>query len=103
MTGWNGTSSASRKRASRVLAIAERRASGRVDLDDARVERLELVGFATVADAARSSAIEPIAQLQRAGIGVVMLTGDHPSTAESIATELGLLDGGVAWVHNSIG
>ena len=80
----------------RVLAIAERHASGRADLDDGRVNRLELVGFATVADAARSSAIEPIAQLQRAGIGVVMLTGDHPSTAETIATELGLLDGGVA-------
>ena len=80
----------------RVLAIAERHASGRADLDDERVNRLELVGFATVADAARSSAIEPIAQLQRAGIGVVMLTGDHPSTAETIAAELGLLDGGVA-------
>ena len=57
--------------------------------------RLELLGFVTVADVARPSAIAPIAQLQRAGIAVVMLTGDHPSTAEAIASELGLLDGGV--------
>ncbi len=64
----------------RVLAVAERRASGRADLDDARISRLELLGFVMVADAARPSAITPIAQLQRAGISVVMLTGDHPST-----------------------
>jgi cation-transporting P-type ATPase I len=79
----------------RVLAVAERHASGRVDLDDARVGRLELLGFVTVADIARPSAITPIAQLQRAGIAVVMLTGDHPSTAQAIASELGLLDGDV--------
>ena len=71
------------------------RASGRADLDDERVERLELLGFVTVADVARSSAIAPIAQLQHAGISVVMLTGDHPSTAAAIASELGLLDGHV--------
>ena len=79
----------------RVLAVAERDASGRADLDDERVERLELVGFVTVSDVARSSAIAPIAQLQHAGISVVMLTGDHPSTAAAIASELGLLDGDV--------
>ena len=77
----------------RVLAVAERPASGRADLDDARVARLELLGFVTVADAARPSAADPIAQLQRAGIGVVMVTGDHPGTARAIASELGLLDG----------
>jgi cation-transporting ATPase I len=79
----------------RVLAVAQRAASGRADLDDDRVDRLGLVGFVTVADVARPSAVEPIAQLQHAGIAVVMLTGDHPSTAEAIASELGLLDGGV--------
>lgn len=79
----------------RVLAVAERHASGRGDLDDERVERLELLGFVTVADVARSSAIAPIAQLRHAGISVVMLTGDHPSTAAAIASELGLLDGHV--------
>ncbi|HWS44270.1 MAG TPA: HAD-IC family P-type ATPase, partial [Acidimicrobiia bacterium] len=79
----------------RVLAVAERSASGRNDLDDDRVDRLELLGFITVADAARSSAVAPIAELQRAGLSVVMLTGDHPVTARTIAGELGLPDGRV--------
>ncbi|MGZ6954126.1 MAG: cation-translocating P-type ATPase [Acidimicrobiia bacterium] len=77
----------------RVLAVGERAASGRADLDDERVNRLELLGYVTVADMARPSAIKPIMQLHRAGIAVVMLTGDHPSTAQAIASELGLLDG----------
>ena len=33
--------------------------------------------------------------LRRAGISVVMITGDHPSTAEGIGAELGLLNHGV--------
>ncbi|HEY7136515.1 MAG TPA: HAD-IC family P-type ATPase [Acidimicrobiia bacterium] len=83
------------KQGLRVLAVAERGASGRVDLDDERVARLELRGFVTVADVARPSAMAPLAQLQRAGIAVVMLTGDHPTTAAAIASELGLLAGQV--------
>jgi cation-transporting ATPase I len=83
------------KQGLRVLAVAERSASGRADLDDERVARLELRGFLTVADVARPSAMAPVAQLQRAGIAVVMLTGDHPTTAAAIASELGLLAGQV--------
>lgn len=79
----------------RVLAIASRSASGRNDLDDARIVRLEFSGFVTVADVTRSSAAEPIAMLRDAGIAVVMLTGDHPRTAAAIGSELGLVDGGV--------
>ena len=77
----------------RVLAVAERSASDRDDLDDERIDRLELLGFVGVADAARPTASAPIAQLWQAGINVVMITGDHPSTAEAVATDLGLLNG----------
>jgi cation-transporting ATPase I len=79
----------------RVLAVAERAASGRADLDDARVDRLELLGFVAVADVVRASAAAPIDRLRRSGIAVVMLTGDHPETARSIGRELGLVDGAV--------
>jgi cation-transporting ATPase I len=79
----------------RVLAIAERPASGRNDFDDAHVTRLAFLGLVAVADVTRSSAAEPIAMLQRAGIAVVMLTGDHPHTAATIGSELGLIDGEV--------
>jgi cation-transporting ATPase I len=78
----------------RVLAIAERTASRRRHLDDDRVERLQLRGLLGLADATRPTAAEAVRRLRRAGINVVMLTGDHPSTAEAIGAELDLLDGG---------
>ncbi|MST32735.1 HAD-IC family P-type ATPase [Acidimicrobiaceae bacterium USS-CC1] len=81
------------RRGLRVLAVAERAASDRRDLDDRRIERLELLGFVGVADAARPSAAAPLEQLRQAGINCVMITGDHPSTARAVAAELGLLNG----------
>ncbi|MEV0132533.1 HAD-IC family P-type ATPase [Dactylosporangium sp. NPDC050688] len=78
----------------RVLAIAERAASGRRRLDEERVDNLEFRGLLGLADPTRATAAEAIDQLRRAGIKVLMLTGDHPSTAEAIAAELDLLNSG---------
>ncbi|MEU7872840.1 HAD-IC family P-type ATPase [Dactylosporangium sp. NPDC049140] len=78
----------------RVLAIAERAASARRRLDDERVDNLEFLGLLGLADPPRATAAEAVDRLRRAGIKVVMLTGDHPSTAAAIAAELDLLDGG---------
>ncbi|WP_326553763.1 HAD-IC family P-type ATPase [Micromonospora sp. NBC_01813] len=77
----------------RVLAVAGRAASGRRDLADDRVDQLELRGLLGLADPPRDSAAEAIRRLRLAGIAVVMLTGDHPSTAESIGAQLGLING----------
>ncbi|HEX6921357.1 MAG TPA: HAD-IC family P-type ATPase [Actinomycetes bacterium] len=79
----------------RVLAVAERDASGRGDLDDERVGRLGLVGLLAFSDPVRASAAAAVRGVLEAGVRVVMLTGDHPSTAEAIAAELGILDGTV--------
>ncbi|MET7402282.1 HAD-IC family P-type ATPase [Dactylosporangium sp. NPDC005572] len=78
----------------RVLAIAERAASSRGRLDDERVDGMEFLGLLGLADPSRPSAAEAVELLRRAGIRVLMLTGDHPSTAAAVAAELGLLDGG---------
>lgn len=78
----------------RVLAVAEREASDRGDLDDERLAGLELLGLLAMADPVRPSAAEAVRGLGEAGVRVVMITGDHPSTAEAIAAELGLVDGG---------
>lgn len=81
------------RRGLRVLAVAERPASSRADLDDDRVDRLRLLGFVALSDPVRPTAAASVATLAAAGVRVVMITGDHPSTAEGIAAELGLLDG----------
>jgi cation-transporting P-type ATPase I len=74
----------------RVLAVAQRAASTRRQLDDERIDRLEFIGLLGFSDPVRSTAAEAIEALRRAGVRVIMLTGDHPSTAKSIAAELGL-------------
>jgi cation-transporting P-type ATPase I len=77
----------------RVLAVAERAASSRRSLDASRVERLEFLGLLCLADPVRPTAAAAVETLRRAGIRAIMLTGDHPSTAEAIAVELGLPTG----------
>ena len=81
------------RRGYRVLAVAERPASDRADLDESRIAGLHLVGLLALADPIRPTAAEAVRQLQQAGVTIVMVTGDHPSTAESIAAELDALNG----------
>ena len=78
----------------RVLAVAERDASSRRDLREDRIERLRFTGLLALTDPVRDTAAAAIRGLRAAHVGVMMLTGDHPSTAEAIAAELDLLDGG---------
>ncbi|HCU94027.1 MAG TPA: hypothetical protein DHU96_15395 [Actinobacteria bacterium] len=81
------------RRGYRVLAVAEREASGRRDLREDRIDRLCLVGLLALTDPVRGTAAQAVRGLRAAGVEVVMLTGDHPSTAEAIAAELDLLNG----------
>ena len=62
--------------------------------DHAAVEALErdliFVGTVGMIDPPREEAAVAIAEARRAGIRVVMITGDHPKTAARIAADLGL-------------
>ena len=49
-----------------------------------------LAGLIAVADTIKDSTVEAIAQLKRAGIKVVMVTGDNHATAEAVAGKLGI-------------
>ena len=81
------------RRGLRVLAVAERPASASADLADERVSDMELLGFLGLADGVRPTAAAAVADLRAAGVSVVMITGDHPSTAAAIAKELQILNG----------
>jgi cation-transporting P-type ATPase I len=76
----------------RVLAVAERPYGGD-EVDDEDVRGLGFVGFLGLRDPVRPTSAESIERLRRAGIDTVMITGDHPITAHSVAAELGLADG----------
>ena len=52
----------------------------------------QLVGLAGLADPVRPKVPEAIAECYGAGVRVVMITGDHPQTARSIARQIGLRD-----------
>ncbi len=50
----------------------------------------QVVGWLAIADPVKASTPEAIAQLHADGVTVVMVTGDHRSTAEALARELGI-------------
>lgn len=77
----------------RVLAVAERPSTARPELPDDRVTGLQLLGLLGLADTVRPTAAAAVANLRRAGVDVAMITGDHPSTAEAIGVELGIVNG----------
>jgi Ca2+-transporting ATPase len=74
-------------KALRVLAVA-RRTGATLESGHNDMKFLGLVGMI---DPPRTEAKEAIKTCKAAGIRVVMITGDHPVTAEAIARELGLL------------
>jgi len=75
----------------RVIAVAEGKAKKRKDYDDLSrkdlppLNLMALVGFI---DPIRSEAKDAIDKSKKAGVRVVMITGDNPETAFTIAREL---------------
>ena len=53
---------------------------------------LVFTGLLGIMDPPRAEAIEAISDCQKAGINVVMITGDHKDTATAIAKEIGILN-----------
>ncbi|OHE86526.1 MAG: hypothetical protein A2579_09200, partial [Lysobacterales bacterium RIFOXYD1_FULL_69_11] len=71
----------------RVLAVG----SGPVvEVGEASLQGLRLDGLAGLIDPLRPEARDAVRRARNAGIRVVMVTGDHPRTAQAIATALGL-------------
>ena len=74
------------RRGLRVLGVAVGEGTEEKDL--------RLLGLVAIADPPRSEAIAAVAAARAAGIRTVMITGDHPVTAQAIARELGIVKPG---------
>ncbi|OBA75372.1 haloacid dehalogenase [Mycobacterium sp. 1554424.7] len=83
----------------RVIAVAQRRLTAEQagairddpdDIADFCRDGLTLTGFLGLSDTPRPEAVGLLANLRRQGVGVKLITGDHPITALAIARELGL-------------
>ncbi|MFH2063307.1 MAG: HAD-IC family P-type ATPase [bacterium] len=82
------------EQAMRVLAVASRPApKGMEVLSDSNVSRLELLGLVGMVDPPRAGAADSVARCRRAGVRVMMVTGDHRATAVAVAHQVGILDG----------
>jgi Ca2+-transporting ATPase len=75
----------------RTLAFA-RRAHPEESSHDSSEQGLEFLGLAAFIDPPRGEVPEAIKTCREAGIRVIMLTGDHPTTASAIAHSVGLTD-----------
>jgi len=76
----------------RVLAVARR---SDADLENAERE-MTFLGLIGMIDPPRPEAKEAVRTCEQAGIKPLMITGDHPLTAQAIARELGVLTSGRA-------
>ncbi|GAA4039000.1 cation-translocating P-type ATPase [Nonomuraea soli] len=72
------------RRGLRVLALAEKRT------DDLDADGLTAVGLVALSDEIRPSARQAVADCRRAGIRVIMVTGDHADTARAVAERIGI-------------
>jgi Ca2+-transporting ATPase len=74
----------------RVLGVARARFAGECLPDTPRGFDFELLGLVGLADPLRAGVRDAVAECRSAGIRVVMITGDYPTTAAAIAHEAGL-------------
>ena len=73
--------------------VEARRITALVEVDGEERE-MTFLGLVGMVDPPRPEARDAVETCARAGIRVVMVTGDHPLTAQTVARELGVLTGG---------
>ena len=92
---WEGEVSRLAGSGRRTIAAAYRKMpgnAGEITQEDLK-EGVVFLGLAGIVDLPRDEAVAAVAECQRAGITVKMITGDHLETALAIGKELGIGDG----------
>ncbi len=80
--------------AMRVLAVAHKTVNIQKNtLADADIHDLVLLGLVGMIDPPRKGVAESVAKARRAGVRIIMATGDQLPTASAIAREVGITDG----------
>ena len=78
------------KRGYRVIAVAMGEIDKKDNLDENDLNRLTFLGLVGFIDPVRPETKGSIAECHKAGIKVIMITGDHPLTAFSIAKDISI-------------
>ena len=76
----------------RVIALANGKIKRKDKYSEGDIKGLTFMGMVAFIDPIRKDAVKSINECREAGIKVLMITGDHPLTAFSIAKDLSLTD-----------
>ncbi len=83
------------QKALRVLAYAYKHVSDdKTELTLTDENDLILIGLSAMIDPPREAVYDSIAEAKKAGIKTIMITGDHKTTAQAIAKDIGLMNEG---------
>jgi len=74
----------------RVIGVARALFDKKLLPDKQHEFNFELVGLLGFADPVRATVPQAVAECHRAGLRVIMITGDYPGTAQFIASQIGL-------------
>jgi P-type Ca2+ transporter type 2C len=75
----------------RILGVAQSFFEGQKWPSSPHGFKFEFLGLVGIADPLRASVPDAVRQCRTAGIRIVMITGDYPTTAQSIARQAGLV------------
>ncbi|PEH48183.1 HAD-IC family P-type ATPase [Enterococcus faecium] len=87
---WEEANSTFASKGQRVLAFGYKDVSLNEAVTHDTINGLVMAGLAGIIDPPKESAIKAVKECKQAGVRVVMITGDHPTTAKAIAQQLGL-------------
>lgn len=77
----------------RILAVGMKN-NPSLDIEAKNLPNLTFVGFVAIVDAIRPEVEKSVASVKKAGMQVVMITGDHVETAKAIASKVGIFNTG---------
>lgn len=77
----------------KVIACVRRGLEEIAERDHEPLTDFDYVGLIALEDPVREGVVDAVAFCRRAGIHVIMITGDHPLTARAVAREIGLGNG----------